>query len=409
MIEFLRNMYPYADIEYENLAIGGFQAPNLVRTAVHDIYPYYPDLLIFHVYGGEESGDLERIIYNTRKFTTSDILLFTHHYSWESDPEKMAETMQKDDMSSIYWRYLAQKYGCELVDVRKEWKRYLEIYPHIKINTLMGDTVHSNVHPNQKGNKLLELLILQHLIFNPNLEYLPYNGWMENVRTYEIKRFFVEKNDEISYNGKARVNSGGVILENGVLHLSFTGNRVVLNSIPEADHSGLIRVFIDSKPPSSYPELYFVTRPTKAFSHWRPALKRISIGNNPVTEKWSLEITGINRDSNLIEFKLYGDKTGFDGNGSNREDFISNSGKIRIDSADFFIFESEAYTHKPTPTGFKIEWEVKALFQDTISIRSGVESYLAAQGLSNTSHELKLIIEGNVPLASITTYSPPIK
>ncbi len=64
MVDQLRVFYPYAQIEFENRAIGGFQAPNLVRTAVHDLYPYYPDLLIFHVYGGEETGELERIIFD---------------------------------------------------------------------------------------------------------------------------------------------------------------------------------------------------------------------------------------------------------------------------------------------------------------------------------------------------------
>jgi len=48
----LRSTYPHADLVIENRAIGGFQAPSLIETAEFDLYPFYPDLLIFHVYGG---------------------------------------------------------------------------------------------------------------------------------------------------------------------------------------------------------------------------------------------------------------------------------------------------------------------------------------------------------------------
>ena len=47
--EHLRGTYPHADIEIENLAIGGYTAPVLIRTAEFDLYAFYPDLLIFHV------------------------------------------------------------------------------------------------------------------------------------------------------------------------------------------------------------------------------------------------------------------------------------------------------------------------------------------------------------------------
>ena len=71
----LRTRYPFAEITLENRSIGGFGADRLVRTMEHDLVPYYPDLLIFHVYGGERTGDIERIVSNVRRFTTSDIVL----------------------------------------------------------------------------------------------------------------------------------------------------------------------------------------------------------------------------------------------------------------------------------------------------------------------------------------------
>ena len=60
--EHLRKSYPYADLEIENLAIGGYSAPVLIHTAEFDLYPHYPDLLIFHVYGGVEGGEQKKII-----------------------------------------------------------------------------------------------------------------------------------------------------------------------------------------------------------------------------------------------------------------------------------------------------------------------------------------------------------
>ena len=56
----LRKRFPDADLEIENRAIGGFASQLLIRPAEHDLYPFYPDLLIFHVYGGNK--EYEQII-----------------------------------------------------------------------------------------------------------------------------------------------------------------------------------------------------------------------------------------------------------------------------------------------------------------------------------------------------------
>lgn len=49
--ENLTTKYPTVDFEFHNAAIGGYTSPALIRTADHDLYPWYPDLLFFHVYG----------------------------------------------------------------------------------------------------------------------------------------------------------------------------------------------------------------------------------------------------------------------------------------------------------------------------------------------------------------------
>jgi len=69
----LRRRFPEADLAIENRAIGGFGADALIRTAAHDIYPAYPVLVVYLVYGGEQSGALEAFLANIRRSTTSEI------------------------------------------------------------------------------------------------------------------------------------------------------------------------------------------------------------------------------------------------------------------------------------------------------------------------------------------------
>ena len=47
----LARRFPCVKFVFQNAAIGGFTSPALIRTAEHDLYPWYPDILVFHVYG----------------------------------------------------------------------------------------------------------------------------------------------------------------------------------------------------------------------------------------------------------------------------------------------------------------------------------------------------------------------
>ncbi len=404
VINTLKERYPTAIIEHENRAIGGFQAPNLVRVATHDLYPYYPDLMIFHVYGGEETGEFEEIIRNTRKYTTSEIMLLTHHYAWEKDPEKMVEQTRKDDISSEFIRGIAKKYNCELVDIRLGWKAYLEAHPEIGINNLMGNEVSSDVHPNKKGNKLLELLLLRHFrVYNAEGNH----PWAKTVTTVDLT-------NQMATDGAGRINPNtepALKLGSESIELGFSGNRVELIAFTSSsDNYGGLDVFIDGKKPSEIPELYYATRPSRSHTHWRPALKRVTLGDNPTLETWSLEITSIDHENRYLEFQVGGTKTGFDGKGNNKDVFVSESGMIIIEPSDFFIFEADDYTRRPTPVGFEITWEIMPLFQDQISYDPDQPIYLLAQGLKNKEHKLQLIYQGNTarfPIKALRIYSPP--
>jgi hypothetical protein len=403
VINSLRERYPHAIIEYENRAIGGFQAPNLLRVAVHDLYPFYPDLMIFHVYGGEETGEMEDIIRNTRMKTTSEIMLLTHHYAWEQEPEKLKERTLKDDLSSAHIRDIARKYDCELVDIRRGWREYLDAHPEFNINNLMGNEVRSDVHPNKKGNRLLELLLLKHFrVFDPDGNH----SWAEMVTNINLS------NKEVTDAAGRIINIPvhKLTTNSEIIEMEFSGNKLELIADPSlVGEFGSLVVFIDGKKLSEHPSLYYCTRPSQSFHHWRPALKRVTLGDNPTLETWTLEITSIDHENRYLEFTFTGDKTGFDGSGNNRELFVSQSGKIIIEPTDFFIFEADDYTRRATPVGFAITWEVMPLFLDQIEYIPGQSIYRVAQGLENTVHSLQLNHDGDgkpFPIKTIRFYTP---
>ena len=81
--EDLRRRFPHANFTCENRALGGFASQMLVKTAEADLYPFQPDLLIFHVYGAHDK--YEDIIRRTRERTTAEILMQNDHVTKPAD------------------------------------------------------------------------------------------------------------------------------------------------------------------------------------------------------------------------------------------------------------------------------------------------------------------------------------
>ncbi|MEQ8961360.1 MAG: hypothetical protein RLP02_26125, partial [Coleofasciculus sp. C2-GNP5-27] len=74
----LKRRFHDAEIVTKNLAIGGFAAQRLVLNVERDILSFYPDLVIFHVYGNHYK--YEEIIQAMRVLTTADIAIQTDHF-----------------------------------------------------------------------------------------------------------------------------------------------------------------------------------------------------------------------------------------------------------------------------------------------------------------------------------------
>jgi hypothetical protein len=286
----LRKRFPHANLLFENRAISGFSADQLVRSAAIDIPLSYPDLVIFHVYGAT-SPAYERILADIRRRTTAEIMIWTDHYGNAGTPgdnEYQAQIAREDDASNIV-RALSIKYGCELVDARAAWKAFLAANPAVKHTDFLSD----NVHLNARGKALMTAILLRHFRLQPAARH----DWLQTVRSYEAKRQPDEgADDEIVFSGtpwKIRGADAVGHSPESVLKLTFTGNRIdVLPGAVDGLALGSAKILIDGRPPSAHPELYAFTLPTPAFgADYQPGIRRVTARAPLVVEDWILRIT----------------------------------------------------------------------------------------------------------------------
>ena len=334
-----RRRFPNADLEIQNRAIGGFASQLLIRPAEHDLYPFYPDLLIFHVYGANQ--EYEQIIRSTRTRTAAEVLMQKDHAtSWP--PEVIDEKKDKgawwdDLMNHHLLPDIARKYGCGLVDIRTPWVTYLKAN-HLEPHDLLKDGVHLNAH----GNFLMSHLIEQYLVYRPEL---PDTEWKNLARTFVVGK-------DISW-------------KDGKLALEFEGNRVDAIAAPPtgkpatgtaARESGSI--LIDGKKPSEFSGAYAITRPQPG--PWSPlALTRVDHPKPLVVEAWTLKLTQVDAGGGSWHFQVSGSVTGPDGSGDSASPFVSNSGRVKIDPAAWFRNKQAALAE-----GYEIHWQVTPMFVD---------------------------------------------
>ncbi len=387
----LRRRFPHADLDVENRAIGGFASQLLIRPAEHDVYPFYPDLVIFHVFGANQQ--YEEIIRAIRSRTAAEVLMQTDRVGarWPQDrPDPKAD-------KGLWWDYLmnhrflpaiAKKYGCGLVDVRADWLRYLRANRYEPGRLLLKDGAHLNA----QGNYLMARLTERYLVYRPDL---PATAWKDLSRTAAV---------------------GPRSWKNGTLTLAFEGNRVdFLPSAPKAQGAapagGGCRILIDGKKPSSFPGAYRITRP--APGPWSPLfLSRVDHAAPLALEGWTLTVKDVARDGKSWDFDVAGSVTGPDGSGHSGRPFTSKSGRVKIDPAAWF-----RGSHPPLPNGYTIRWRVLPMFADAyraprIDDPARENATTVVQGIPNTRHTLEVIAEhpASPPaVAAVRTYRPPVK
>lgn len=370
----LKKRFPNADLDVQNRAIGGFTSDRLIRPAEHDLYPYYPDLVIFHVYG--PNLEYEQIVKSIRSRTTAEVLLQRDHVT-QSPP------VANDRTSDYFLPSLAERYGCGLVDVRGNWLDYLQANK-LELKALLSD----GVHLNDQGNFLLAEIVKQYLVYRPELAS---DSWLDTVRTYDVGR-------EINW-------------QNGKLALEFEGNRVDLIAAPTSDGKGpATRITLDGQKPSELHGAYTVSRPTPGPGA-PVALTRVDWERALQLEDWTLKVTSVSADGKSWKFEVQGTKTGPDGAGTNTEPFVSKSGRVRIDPAAWF-----RNAKMPVTTGFQIQWKVQPLFVDAYTVPKAAEparenGVTVAQGLTNSRHRVEIAVDGKgtPPIQAIRVYRPPVK
>lgn len=402
---YLKTKFPYAEIQLENKAIGGFTADHLVRTAVHDLYPTDADLIIFHVYGGERTGELEQIFSKLRRSTTADILLMNHHLN--------ASQKKSDENQAKYLRYIASRYDLELADIASEWPAYLE-QNKLKPSDLLRD----GVHPNRNGNWLLAQLVCRHIRYNGSSR----SGWYQNIRLYDAASAL----DQDQANPITLLGSGWQLNQTAVqndnkqssLKFSFTGNRVDINwGHPQKLSSpGSVKILLDGKSINETNMSYTITRPSAGAGTWWPAIRQIGHVRPLVQEDWTLKIYEISADSSTFKYKVSGSKTGDDGAGISTAPFISKSGRVCIQPDDFMFTRIRKTFKTATPDGFEVKWAVIPRFQSvypcpTVTDNSHFYKTILVQGISNSAHTLEIIPLGNGPvsIASLEVYEPDLK
>jgi hypothetical protein len=382
----LRDRFPHANLIVENRALGGFASQRLVKTAETDLYPFQPDLLIFHVYGAHNT--YEDIIRRTRERTTAEILIQTDHVNakadWRREETDPAEVTIRDWDSFMNYKHLPaviRRYGCGYVDQRNLWKRYLT-ERGLEATALLRD----GVHLNDEGCRVMAAFVKAALAKHDEPAIDPMNcGY---VRTFAV--------------GK------DLDIKSGTLLLDFDGSRVDLVASRSAERP--MAAMIDGKNPSGHPELYCFTRALpKPGGPW-PVVADLSSEKPLLVEEWTMNVARDPAKEDLFTFTLGGSRTGPDGSGRSDARFVSTSGRVVIDPENWDVSYALGLARvKPVPTTFTVRWSVAPRHLDQWEPAEpppGLENTVTlAHGLADGPHTLELTGDLSA-LAAVRVYSP---
>jgi len=354
----LKARYPHVNFVVENRALGGYEAPVLIRTAEADLYPFYPDLLFFHVYGSP--AKYAEIVRRVRTRTTADVVLWTSHLNVKEGEslEKTAALLEKPDARSQVIRETAERYGCLFVDLRAKWCRML-----LKRGEVSKAYLKDGVHLNPRGLKTYAVMLWEDL---PQV----------SAETPNAK-------------------AGTVMRCPGARRLSFTGNRVT--AVADGTAGAPYDVFLDGKPVASFGEMWTFTRTTPGITgtQW-PMLSEVRRSAPSCAEEtWTLTFDeGLSADGSIIPFHLTGSVTGPDGTGWNTNDFVSTSGKVVIDRVAWPNFAGKwgrwNYLKRLPNPGLTVTWRNMPLFTSPWQPGARQEETVLVQNCANGPHVLEL-------------------
>jgi hypothetical protein len=385
----LKKRFPNADIELVNKSIGGFASQLLSKITEHDVFIYQPDLVIFHVYGANDT--YEQIIKSIRTRTSAEMLLQKDHIGAELPPVvnnwDEANALQAKNhnmwwdhmMNQVFVPDIAKKYGCGVADVRSAWRQYLTDNK-LETKALLADDIHLNDH----GCFVMAGIISQYLVHRPDLPAIPEASALTRDVAPEVA-------------GKQ-------------LTVSAEGNGFEL-LIGEVAKPITATVTIDGKKPSEFPGCYLFTRPSPPPPVSPISLIRVDSNAQLVVEDWTLTITSVADDGTSWGYSLKGSVTGADGDGNSGADFTSTSGRVVIKSDSWF----KGWTDQKLQVGSTVEWTVQPMFADTVELKAGPagkETFQTlALGLPNEKHTVVLTASADLGKAvkAVRVHRPAVK
>ena len=366
----LEEKYPSAEFEFRNAAIGGYTSNVLIRTADHDLYPWYPDLLFFHVYGPMDK--YEEILRRVRERTSAEIVIWTSHLNSLSRDEPN-EINTSHDARAAEIRAIGPKYNCMLIDLRRKWRKHLAD-SGLGVKDLLSDTVHLN----PQGCELYARLISEELLRLPDLGDNPTASG--TITTIPASAPEVAPAPD------------------GRFALRFTGNRVVAVSDGTGAAGAKASVLLDGKPMNGARELWAISRPSLGPARiWMPAINNIGFEAPLAEEDWTLTcLPDSTPDGKKIHFRVQGSATGEDGEGWNTERFVSRSRRAIIEPSDWRIAWTLGYRQATLAERFQVTWRSYPLFTREYEPQPAGTRTLLVQGCANQAHTLTLIPKGGI-------------
>jgi len=395
VMEHWRQKYPYTDFEVQNRALGGFASQALVRATEQDIQAFYPDLIIFHVYGDHRA--YERIIRLIRSLTAADVIVQTDHGEALPDPpcaEGLQLTLHRqpgcagvgwvhqrlwnDEMSYHKIPAFANKYGLAFEPQRDWWRDYL-VSTHLEPRSLLED----DIHPNVAGRELIAQF---------------FNRYFDNL----IER----------WNGETGSNVVSFPVNEDTF--LFDGNRLEL--ISKKPLSSWPAATVDGVSPKDIDGCYQVTRASSigTVPDW-PAVRRITVRRDHTPQDWIATLANLSPDQKAFDFFVRGSVTGTDGYGTSGSNFVSNSGRFSIEADDWMVERAFQEKHIRLQAPLEVRWSLKYVCggePEVIGLGDGSMQYryVIATGLANRHHTGKL---SSLPtergdVAEFRAYRPPL-
>ena len=393
----LREQFPHAQLEVLNPAIGGYTAPKSVHTMFHTLIPHQPDLVVFHVYGGEQDGNYEQIVKNIRKYTTAELMEVTHHLDAFYDRVEDRET------ASIHRKEVAAKYGSELVEMRRNWEMYMSRHCK-KVEDFLSDKIHLNRH----GGELWGALQARHF----QVQKADPRKWQSRIGRMDLRKNKQCLLGMVNYDPEEwEVTCTGLKnkVPNARLEVHFMGSRVDVISLKG---NGVADILVDGKPPSEHLETWAATLPTSTPIDYRPGIMRVGLKGKPVAETWTLTANAVNEDGKEFNYSLQGSESGRQGCGDHQSVFRSSNGVIELQPKLFRFSEAISIKKKPLPVPFDLRWDVYNTSLDNWKFEGTTEENPSGQvtlvhQLPNSKHLLEIIPRsGQVEIGEILSYRP---